>query len=120
MNDAGARFLYPVLLALTTSAAPLCGQVVAFAGPCTEQITQLEQRVATSTPGPQSGPTDAQSVGAQLHHQPTPGSVVLAEQAADEDGVAAIDHAKRADAAGDAASCNQAVAEARRVCAITR
>jgi hypothetical protein len=46
--------------------------------------------------------------------------VALAEQAADEDGVAAIDHAKRADAAGDAASCNQAVAEARRVYAITR
>jgi hypothetical protein len=120
MNDAGARFLYPVLLALTTSTALLCDQVVALGGPCTAQIAQLEQQVATSIPGPQSGPTDAQSVGAQLHHQPTPGSLALAEQAADEDGVAAIDHAKRADAADDAASCNQAVAEARRVYAITR
>jgi hypothetical protein len=120
MNDAGARFLYPVLLALTTSTALLCDQVVALGGPCTAQIAQLEQQVATSIPGPQSGPTDAQSVGAQLHHQPTPGSVALAEQAADEDGVAAIDHAKRADAAGDAASCNQSVAEARRVYAIRR
>jgi hypothetical protein len=120
MTDAGARFLYPVLLALTTSTALLCDQVVASGGPCTAQIAQLEQQVATSIPGPQSGPTDAQSVGAQLHHQPTPGSVALAEQAADEDGVAAIDHAKRADAAGDAASCNQSVAEARRVYAITR
>jgi hypothetical protein len=120
MTDAGARFLYPVLLALTTSTALLCDQVVASGGPCTAQIAQLEQQVATSIPGPQSGPTDAQSVGAQLHHQPTTGSVALAEQAADEDGVAAIDHAKRADAAGDAASCNQSVAEARRVYAITR
>jgi len=120
MNDAGARFLYPVLLALTTSTALLYDQVVALGGPCTAQIAQLEQQVATSIPGPQSGPTDAQSVGAQLHHQPTPGSVALAEQAADEDGVAAIDHAKRADAAGDAASCNQSVAEARRVYAIRR
>jgi hypothetical protein len=120
MNDAGARFLYPVLLALTTSTALLCDQVVALGGPCTAQIAQLEQQVATSIRGPQSSPTDAQSVGAQLHHQPTPGSVALAEQAADEDGVAAIDHAKRADAAGDAASCNQAVTEARRVYAIKR
>lgn len=120
MAGAGARSIHPILLALTTSTALLCDQVAAFAGPCTEQIAQLEQRVATSIPGPQSGPTDAQSVGAQLHHQPTPGSVALAQQAADEDGVAAIDHAKRADAAGDAASCNQAVAEARRVYVITR
>ena len=120
MNDAGARLLYPVLLALTTSTTLLCGQAVAFAGPCTEQIVQLEQQVTAGVPGPQSSPTDAQSLSAQLHHQPTPGSVALAEQAADEDGVAAIDHAKRADAAGDAASCNQAVAEAHRVYAIRR
>ena len=100
------------------------GGVAAQAGPCTTQIAEIEQRVraaqASSPPGGVGDASASQSVGAQLHHQPTPGSVALAEQAADEDGVAAIDHAKRADAAGDAASCNQAVAEARRVYAITR
>ena len=115
MNDAGARFLYPVLLALTTSAALLCGQVVAFAGPCTEQITQLEQRVATSTPGPQSGPTDAQSVGAQLHHQPTLETVVQARHARNIDGNTVIDLARKADKDGNIKECIRALVEARRL-----
>jgi hypothetical protein len=44
--------------------------------------------------------------------------VAQAEHTANEDGTAALDRAKRADAAGDAAACNQAVAEARRIYAI--
>src|ERR1700739_2471571 len=61
------------LLATTTAAA---------AGPCTAQISQAEQQIAElqSAP-PLSGarePNAPQSLGAQLHHQPTPGSITEA------------------------------------------
>ena len=54
------------------------------------------------TPGWRSGPSAPQSVGAQLHHQPTPGSVEGAEHKAREMADAALDRARKADAAGDA------------------
>ncbi len=126
MAGTGARSVHPALRGLTASAALLWGQAVAFAGPCTEQIAQLQAQVAASAPAPlsapvagvESGATDTQSVGAQLHHQPTPGSVAQAEHPANADGTAALDRARKADAAGDAAGCNQAAAEARRIYAI--
>jgi hypothetical protein len=57
-------------------------------------------------------------VGAQLHHQPTPGSVGQAAHVANTEGDAAIERAKKADAEGDATGCNQALVEARRVYSI--
>jgi hypothetical protein len=122
MTGTGARSVHLILLGLATGATLLCGKAAAFAGPCSEQIAQIEEQVtappARVVPAPQSAPTDTQSVGAQLHHQPTPGSVAQAEHTANNDGTAAIDRAKKADAAGDAVGCNEAVAEARRVYAI--
>jgi hypothetical protein len=123
MNDAGARLLYIVLLASSVGIVLVANQTAAVAGPCTEQIAQLEQQISASSPAssalaPQSAPTDTQSIGAQLHHQPTPGSVAQAENTATDDGTTAIDRAKKADDAGDAAGCNRAMADARRVYAI--
>ena len=57
-------------------------------------------------PGPQSGPTFPQTLGAQLHQQPTPLDVQHAERVANKDGEAALEAAKKADAEGDAAVCN--------------
>jgi hypothetical protein len=89
------------------------GAVNAQAGPCTARIAQIERFVQSSAPGPDSGPSASQSVGAQLHHQPTPGSVEGAEHRARADGLAALDRARQADAAGDAAACAKAIEEAK-------
>ena len=102
-----------------TSAALICGTGQAWSGPCTEPITQLERQInlVVSDPAaePDAGPTAPQSVGAQLHHQPTPGKVEHAERVANADGDAALDRARKADAAGDADGCNRALEEARRL-----
>ena len=66
------------------------GGMAAQAGPCTNQISQVEQAISKaqmrSAPGGAGEPSAAQSVGAQLHHQPTPGSVQSAERMATADG----------------------------------
>jgi hypothetical protein len=100
---------------LLATAALLCSGVTAYGGPCTVQISELEQRVSHTAPGPESGPTAPQSVGAQLHRQPTPGSVGQAEHAANADADAALDRARKDDAAGNPAGCIEALREAKRL-----
>jgi hypothetical protein len=89
----------------------------ANAGPCTTQISQVERQIrqaqAASPPGGAGEPSAPQSVGAQLHHQPTPGSVQNAEHAANADGEAALARARKADAEGNASACAKALTEAR-------
>lgn len=87
----------------------------ALSGPCTDQIAQLEYRVASAGTSPESRPTASQSVDAQLHRQPTPSTVGQAEHTANKDGDAAIEQAKKADAANDAAGCNAELVAARRL-----
>ncbi len=87
----------------------------AVAGPCTTQITQLEQQISVTPAGPETGPTADQSIGAQLHHQPTPSAVAHAERKANADADAALDQARKADEAGDAVGCAAALREARRL-----
>jgi hypothetical protein len=95
------------------------GSAAAQAGPCANQIAQVEQDIAraqmASRPGGGGEPSAAQSVGAQLHHQPTPGSVQSAERMAIADGDAALERARKADAEGNAAACNKALAEAKAI-----
>jgi len=84
------------------------------AGPCTNDIVQLQAQIARAeAASPSAGPSAAQSVGAQLHHQPTPSSVGAAESKASVGARAALDRARAADAAGDAAGCQRALKEAR-------
>jgi hypothetical protein len=99
---------------LLTALASAGGTVTAAAGPCTVQIAQIARYVRQhAAPGPASGPTAPQSIGAQLHHQPTPGSVEGAESKARADGAAALARARAADAAGDARACMRALDEAK-------
>ncbi len=100
-------------LLMLAAVAFLGGSAVAHAGPCTTQIAEVQRRIQQIAPGSESGPTAAQSVGAQLHHQPTPGSVESAENKAREAADAALDRARNADAAGDATRCAQALHEAK-------
>lgn len=105
------------MLICATSAALLGSADAAYSGPCTAQIQQLEAEVS-APPGPESGPTAPQALGAQLHRQPTPSTVEHAEHVANKDADAALQRAKTADAAGDAAACNAALNEARNLYAL--
>lgn len=98
----------------TTSAALLFGAGVAHSGPCTARIAQLEQQISVA-PAPETGPTAPQTVGAQLHRQPTPGTVERAQRVANKDADAALDRAREADAADNADGCNAAISEAMRL-----
>ena len=93
------------------------GVAAAQAGPCTAQIAQVEQQIrlaqASSPPGGAGEPSAPQSVGAQLHHQPTPGSVQSAESRARANADAALDRARKADAEGDASACRKALEQAK-------
>lgn len=127
VGETSGSFRKAFVCGFTTAAILFCGVGAAHSGPCTADIGQLETQIAgdspspnsrpspNSAPSPNSGPTTTQSVGAQLHHPPTPGSVGQAAHVANKDGDAAIERAKKADAAGDAAGCNQALVEARRL-----
>jgi hypothetical protein len=97
------------------SAVMLGGIGAAHSGPCTTQIVAIEQQINTAPPGPESGPSAPQTLGAQLHHQPTPGSVDRGEHLANKDGDVALDRARKADELGDAKTCNNALDEARRL-----
>jgi hypothetical protein len=88
---------------------------IAHAGPCTTQIAQLQQQISLAASSPDIGPTAPQTVGAQLHHQPTPGAVEHGEIIANADADAALDRARKADANGQADACDQALREARRL-----
>lgn len=108
-------------MALTVAAlaaTSLVGTVTtASAGPCTAKINALERELSRlQAARPTSGAGEAtgtQSVGAQLHHQPTPQSVESAAGKAKTDAAAALSRARNADAAGDAALCTKALQEAR-------
>lgn len=113
--EAGMSSACQILLLCATGATLIAGSSAAHSGPCTAQIAQLKQQIADTVPGPASGPTATQTVGAQLHHQPTPSTVQRAERTASADADAALIRAQQADAHGNAAGCKAALAEARRL-----
>jgi hypothetical protein len=102
-----SRFVVLVTVALIGAGA------AAQAGPCTAEIAQLQRQIKGSARSPAAEPSARQTVGAQLHHQPTPSAVESAESKANADAAAALERARRADAAGDAEACHQAVDQAR-------
>src|SRR5215470_1369851 len=105
MRVTGA-FVVAVLLLSTASVR---------AGPCSAAIAQFEQTVRQSANDPDAGPTARQSIGAQLRHQPTPGSVARAEARAQGTFAAALARAKRLDVRGNRAGCAEALAAAKRI-----
>jgi len=72
----------------------------AGAGPRSREITQIEN--AMRHPGTNIGPTNPQSVGAQLHHQPTQASVARAINRADARYYRTLARARALDAKGSA------------------
>jgi hypothetical protein len=98
---------------ILTIVALIGAHAAAQAGPCTTQIAQLQTQIGRLATGPEGGPSGPQSIGAQLHHQPTPGAVQHAQAAANADADAALDRARKADAQSDSRGCQDALRQAR-------
>jgi hypothetical protein len=95
-------------------AATVCASTVsALAGPCTADISQIENTVRISTTNPLAGPTGRQTIAAQLGHQPTQDSVRQAEEQAGARVESVLSRAKALDAQGRADECARAVREAK-------
>lgn len=101
------------LIFCVASVALLAGPDVAFGGPCTAAIAALEQEIGARPAGPGASPTFSQTLGAQLHYQPTPRDVAHAQEVAREQLAAALEKARKADAAGEREACFAAVDRAR-------
>ena len=78
-------------------------------GPCTEQIAQLERIMLQST----ALPTAQQTVGSQLHRQPTPQTVESASSKAKAELNALLGQAKTLDGEDNASACMNIVSRIR-------
>jgi hypothetical protein len=107
------KILQASALAAVTCALMLAQGIPAKAGPCTADINNLQKQIQLSASSPVVGPNTTQTVGAQLHHQPTPGAVDHAETKANADADAALDRARKADEQGNADGCREALRQAR-------
>ena len=101
------RVAYVGLLITAIGAIELCGGRAAHSGPCTVQIAQLERQIRLAAP------TGPQTLGAQLHYQPTPADVQNAESRASANANAALQRARQADADGNSVACSKALDEAK-------
>ena len=100
---------------MKSAAIALCllsGTVFAHAGPCATDIAGIENALRSAASS-LVRPSGRQTVGAQLGHQPTPQSVMAAQQQARAGLDAALARAKALDARGQDAECAQAVREAK-------
>jgi hypothetical protein len=118
-NQTGRSVMNRLRILALAAVALVSGAATSQAGPCTNQIADVDQQIrqlrATVPPGGAGEPSAPQTLGAQLHHQPTPGSVENAEHAANADGDAALQRARKADADGNAEGCEEALREAKRL-----
>jgi hypothetical protein len=103
------------------AATLLASTSLAFAGPCSDEIAQLQQRIdSTLDQIAAAGRTARQGTGL-THVQPTPRSMAAAEEQLGELAPEKVDavrqamiRAHTADDAGDKASCEEALADAKR------
>ena len=106
---------------LACAAALAASMSAAYAGPCTPEVTQIQDLVNARVHAKAGAATAPESTAAKLHHQPTPSSIAAAKaeqgQLSSEEltAVAAITRALEADSAGDRSACEQALADVRRL-----
>jgi hypothetical protein len=103
----------PSAMTLVVYIALGLGVTAAHAGPCGDEIAQLEKAVRQSESNPAAGPTASQSIGAQLRHQPTPESVRRAEVDSRAGLDTILSRAKALDAEGKTAECMELVGTAK-------
>jgi hypothetical protein len=97
---------------LVIAVAGCFGAQSADAGLCAQAIAKFEEAVRRSASSPDAGPYARQSIGAQLHHEPTPASIERAQARAQATFDATLARAKRRDARGDRAGCMRALTKA--------
>ena len=109
------RLLVPTVAGLALSTT------VSAAGPCTQQIAQVQAQIdAKLAANAATGPAAPESPGALLSRQPTPGSIAAAESKLGELSqevttaiAAGMARAREADLAGNQSACEEALAEVR-------
>ena len=105
------RLLVPTVAALALSAT------ASAAGPCTQQIAQVQAQIdAKLAANAATGPAAPESPGALLSRQPTPGSIAAAESKLGELSqelttaiTTGMTRAREADRAGDQKACEEAI-----------
>jgi hypothetical protein len=109
-----------LLRAYLTGIFTLAAGAAAVAGPCAQEIVKTQARIdAALESQAAAGKPGKEVAAATAHRQPTPESIAAAEKALGE-GVSiqaaldALERARTADARGDAALCEKAVADARK------
>ena len=100
-QNASTSGLVPGPGALLLSLAVVACPVAAYASPCGDQIARLE----AAQNGLGEAPYARQSIGAQLHHQPTPGAVANAESEARTRLNAALADARKLNSEGKDSEC---------------
>ena len=107
---------------LVLGAAALAASMGAgYAGPCSHEIDRMQAQVdAKLAAAAAAGPTGRESTAATMHRQPTPGSIVAAEEklgegARAERALAALAQARAEDRAGNQSACERALADVQRV-----
>jgi len=99
----------------------LVGSVcLGHAGPCQHEIDRMQARVDAKLEAlTRVGPSAAESSGALLHRQPTPGSIAAAEAKLGDATAGALAagmaRAREADGSGNQSACEQALAEVQRL-----
>jgi hypothetical protein len=109
-------------LLVLSAVALAASRSASYAGPCSQAIDRMQARVDAKLEAVAGGgPTAAESSGALLHRQPTPGSIAAAEGRLGELSpataaavAAAMARAREADRAGDQSACEQALADVQR------
>jgi len=90
------------------------------AGPCLQEIDRLQPRVDARLEAiARTGPSAPESLAAQLHRQPTPGSIAAAESKLGDVSsgalAAAMARAREADSGGNKSACDEALLEVQRL-----
>lgn len=111
-----------IRLSLVTSAVALSISLPCTAGPCSDDVERLQFSIdAKLNATAAAGPATEQSIGAQMHRQPTPGSIAKGESKLGEVSPSKIAEvkdamtcARQADLAGDKSACEKALVEVQR------
>jgi hypothetical protein len=109
-------------LMVLSAAAFVASTIPAYAGPCTQQIVQVQAQIDTKLrANAATGPAAPESSAALRSRQPTPQSIAEAESKLGEISQemmatlgAGMARAREADLAGDKGACEEALAAVRR------
>ena len=103
---------------LACAAALVASMSVAYAGPCSPEITQVQDLIDARIHAKAGAANLPESTAAKTHHQPTPSSIAAAEAELGQMSLqeftaveTAIARALEADSARDRSACAQALAD---------